>query len=356
VKEPVAKKASVNSGLSSHVEKLCDQVNDAILGSPEYSPEVKKMLANGIIGSLAVPKEKRHAFQDSTVDMIRQVVDSLQAAAQSKLDEAERRLETTVKENEEHQNAVEAAAATLAERTKMADAAKTRYGECTMARVAAKEALNLAERKQTIGNAGLSVTALKKQRLESGMETIYGPLKRGDMPAAEVQEGIRQIEKLGKDIGFDATLLQSVPGPLAKQPSERGSFDIVVVSQIEAELQRFMVTFTEELSNGELAKKERATNVEVASSDYATALSAEEAAKAEREAARTAHRNAETEHQALVNSVTTGRYRQGSASLAVRAAKTELKEIDEGPLAAFKELLELTEIPQSPAQGEPVMA
>merc|ERR1719325_463187 len=99
------------------------------------------MLSNSITSSLGVPKERRHAFQDNAIGMVRQVLDGLQAAAQSKLGEAEKKLETTVKENEERQNAVEAAAATLAEKTKMANIAWTRSNGSFFARYAATQAL-----------------------------------------------------------------------------------------------------------------------------------------------------------------------------------------------------------------------
>merc|ERR1712129_360012 len=125
----------------------------------------------------------RHEFQDSTIEMVRIVLDSVKAAAQSKLDEAEKKLAAAFKDVEICQNAIEVAAATLAERTKTADDAKTEHVERTLARVAAaKEALALAEQEQTNGNAGLVVAEKKKQRLELGRETIYGRLKSGNLP------------------------------------------------------------------------------------------------------------------------------------------------------------------------------
>merc|ERR1712060_1523 len=147
---------------------------------------------------------------DSTIEMVREVLDSLKAAAQSKLDEAEEKLATAFKEKGECESAVESAAAVLAERTKTVDAAKTGYTERTLACVAAKEALASAEQEQKSGNAGVVVTEEKKQMLLSGLETIYGPLKSGEMPAAQVRDGAQKIQKLGKDLGFDMSLLQTV--------------------------------------------------------------------------------------------------------------------------------------------------
>lgn len=246
---------------------------------------------------------------------------------------------------------MEAAAATLAERTKSFDAAKTRYGECTLARVAAKDAVTAADQKETAGNASLVVAESRKQRLESGMENIYGPLKRGELPAVEVQDGARKIEQLGKDLGFDSSLLHSVPIALAKLPRDRGNFDTVVMSQIEAEFQRFVVIYTEELANGVLGRRERAAKVEAASKEHSRALAVEEAAKTQKEAARMAHRDAETEHKALAKAQHQVAIDKGIAAAIVRAAKGELKEFEEGPLAAFKELLELTEIATTPSAG-----
>jgi len=351
--EPVLKKTAAGSGRGGHVNKLCSQVANAILTAPEYPDMVKNMLANTLLETLAVPKERRHAFQDTIIEMVRKVLDSFRAATQSKIDKAEKKLETTLKANEELQTSIESAAATLAERIKTVDVAKTEHAECTSARVAAKEALASAEREQASGNAGLVVIEAKIQRLETGLETIYGPIKRGDMPAAEVKDGIKKIEKFGKDLGFDMSLLQAVPTALAKSPTDRGSFDDVVMSQIEAEFQKCLVTFTNDLANGEPAKKDRAAKVEATSSEHARALASEEAAKTAKEAALTAHKEAETEHKTLLRAQEQGTNDFGNASAAVNAAKSELMEFDEGPLAAFKELLEFTEIPPLAAVPAP---
>jgi len=352
-REPVLKKPAGTSGPSGRVNQLCNQVSHAILESPEYPSEVKNMLANALIGSLAIPKEKRHSFQESAIEMVRKVLDSLEAAAQCKFDKVEKELETACKDNDARQCAVEAAAVTLAERTKTADAAKSEHAERTLARVAAKGALALAEQEQTTGNASLVATEEKKQRLESGMETIYSPLKNGELPAGEVPDGIKNIGKLGKELGLDASLLQTVPAALAKAPSNRGSFDNVVMSQLEAELQRCLVALTDELASGEPAKKERAAKVEAATIEHAEAVTAEEAAKAAKEALRTGVKDAETEHQALMKTQQQAARDMAAASAKVDTAKGELKEINEGPLAAFKELFDLTEIPPpAPAPEE----
>jgi len=347
--EPVLKKQAAVSVQSRHVSKLCNQVAKAILSSPEYPEEVKSMLANAIDGTLVVPKEKRHVFQTNVIEMISEILDGLKAAAQSKLDDAEKKLEMRCKESEQFQSAVEAAATMLAERKKMATAADFKHAELASARVTAKQLLASAERKQASGNAGLLDTEQKKQKLESVLETVFGPLKGGEMPATKVQDGITRIQKLAEDLGFDASLLLTVPAAFAKAPSERGSFNNVVIEQMEAEFQNRMVTFTDELANGEPAKKERADEVEAASSEHAQALASEEAAKSTKEAARTAQKESETEHDARVKEQQQGMRDMDSASKRLDAAKAELAVLHDGPLSAFRGLLEFTEVPPPPA-------
>merc|ERR1719192_2336656 len=98
--EPAMKKPASVSGSKGHVNELCNQVGDAILESAEYPSEVKKMLVNTLSVSLAVPKEKRHEFQNNAIEMVRMVLDSVKTAAESKLDEAKKKLEATFKDNE----------------------------------------------------------------------------------------------------------------------------------------------------------------------------------------------------------------------------------------------------------------
>jgi len=118
-----------------------------------------------------------------------------------------------------------------------------------------------------------------------------------------------------------------------------------VIEQIEAEFQKCMVAFTDELANGEPAKKERTDKVEAASGEHAQALASEQAARSAKEPARAAHKEAEIEYDARVKERLEGTSDVGFASEGVDAAKAELMELHEGPLSAFKELLEFTEIP-----------
>jgi len=118
---------------------------------------------------------------------------------------------------------------------------------------------------------------------------------------------------------------------------------------MEAEFQNRMVTFTDELANGEPAKKERADEVEAASSEHAQALASEEAAKSTKEAARTAQKESETEHDARVKEQQQGMRDMDSASKRLDAAKAELAVLHDGPLSAFRGLLEFTEVPPPPA-------
>merc|ERR1719264_641975 len=134
------------------------------------------MLANTVDGALTVPKEARHAFQEKIIEMAHEVLDGLKAAAQSKLDEAEKKLEMRCKESERHQIAVDAAATMLAERTKMAAAADSEHAERLSACVTVKQLLASAKQEESTGNAGLVVTEKRKKRLESVLETFFGPL------------------------------------------------------------------------------------------------------------------------------------------------------------------------------------
>jgi len=186
----------------------------------------------------------------------------------------------------------------------------------------------------------------KKQRLESVLETFFGPLLKDEVPNLKVPScGVKTIQTMAKDLGLDASLLQTVPAVFAKAPGGRGSFDNVVIEQIEAEFQKCMVAFTDELANGEPAKKERAAKMEAASGEHAQALASEQAARSAKEPARAAHKEAEIEYDARVKERLEGTSDVGFASEGVDAAKAELTELHEGPLSAFKELLEFTEIP-----------
>merc|ERR1712083_609830 len=65
-------------------------------------------------------------------------------------------------------------------------------------------------------------------------------------------------------MGFDDSLVQALPGMCEKMPSERGSFDVMVLNQLETSLAAKSAELTKDLRAAKTGAIESATAVDTA--------------------------------------------------------------------------------------------
>merc|ERR1719401_1593860 len=248
--------------------------------------------------------------------MIGEILSGAEAAFEAKIASAESKAgeADTVKANRDKTS--EVATATVAEKDAAVVAAKTALAESVAAHKAAKAALATAESDEKAGNVALEVAAGKKTKLESGMNGTYTPIKNGTMSPEEVKDGISALVKLAKYFNFDTALLSSVPSALVKAPDARGSFDAMVLVQLEGLLTSHLTALEEELAAGEPAKAERAAKVVAAGEALTAAAEAEEACKTALKEAQAAAKVADSELK--------------TAAQAVKAFKPEMQLLCDG--------------------------
>merc|ERR1712137_1138833 len=54
---------------------------------------------------------------------------------------------------------------------------------------------------------------------------------------------------LGKSMHLDTSLLQAFPGVLAKNPADRGQFDLVILEQLESAFSKHLIEVTAQLES-----------------------------------------------------------------------------------------------------------
>merc|ERR1719473_2455049 len=105
--------------------------------------------------------------------------------------------------------------------------------------------------------------------------------------------GTNAMAKLGKTFTYDGELIKAVTGAFAKAPDSRGTFDKLVVTQFEQQMDSTLAGLSATLAQGEPGKQERAGKVASAKSSLEVSTVADEACSQ----ALSDARNAETEAQ-----------------------------------------------------------
>jgi hypothetical protein len=304
---------------------------------------------------LGIPKEDRHAYQEQVIQMLTEVMESVEADYKSSIADAEAQVAGSDVDKEAKEAAEKTAGEALEAKKQAAEAAKAAENEVADAVKAAKLALACAESDQTDGAAALAKAGGLKEKLEAAQNGTYAALKAGT--AEKVGDAVAELAILGEEFAFDGTLITSLPGALKKAPSDRGAFDEMVCKQVEDELAKHIAAQTEILTTGETATAARAQKVV----DATAALESAEAAKTKATEAKTEAVAAQKDAEgALKDAAKAVRGHSASTKQAqndLESSKEALVEFCNVTKAAFAELVSYTLIvPEAPADAEPAPA
>jgi len=357
-KKSLKRPAAADAGASKKVARdQCSEVADAL-----QDAELPKTVLSGLFNKtvlkdcLGVPKEDRHPFQEQVIQMITEVMESIESGMKSKIEAAEKALAESDTAKAAKEAAEKTAEETVTTKKAEAEAAKTAASEAAEAAKAAKAALATATSEQKSGDAELDAAIAKKEKLVSAKDGTYGAFKAGTMEEDKKDAGLIELVALGKEFGMDGTLLTSLPSALKKAPDARGTFDQMVCTTVEQTLDKNIASLAETITSGEPAKAERASKV-------AAATTASEAAEAEsvakKEASTTATsalKEAEAALKAAVKEVKGHGPLTKELQKSLKADQAALEDFVGGPKEAFTSLLAYTlivpEEPEAPADAE----
>jgi len=167
------------------------------------------------------------------------------------------------------------------EEHKVKQALKTEKAEALKATV---EPLKLAQAAQKSGDA--DAEALEKEKVS--LETALGELL---VPMKEVGGNAKQLNKLSKQllaIEIESSLLEAMQFALLQKPEKRGSFDAVIIQNLETQVAAKKAAMEAKLQEAAPAREERAAAVKAAQDAHDAAKEANETAIAEQKAAKDA--------------------------------------------------------------------
>jgi hypothetical protein len=349
----LAEEEPSKKGGAAHRREQCGVVAEAVQAA-DLPKAVVGMLSNKTLlkDCLAVPKEERHAFQEQVIQMITEVMESLEAALTTKITDAEKKVASSDEDKASKEAAEKAASEALEAKKTAAEEAKTASAEAIEAAKAAKAALTKAKEEQEEGDAELEAAGTKKEKVEAGKGFLEA-LKAGTLEEGKVSEAVEELVAVAKDFGFDGTMITTLPSALSKAPSDRGAFDEMVFTQADDALVKQIATLADTIANGETGKAARAAKV----TEATTALEAAEAASTAKKEAKTeaaaAQKEADTAFKAAAKEVKGHGPLMKQCQKDLESTKSDLVEFCEGPKATFSELVAYTLIvPEAPAAAE----
>jgi len=313
------------------------------LSASDLPQLARDMLADLAVASLAIAQETRDKYQSQVVKMTAEVLTSVEGSMQKKVEELEGLISEDAKAKEElDQRSVSKGeqievkhGEVLTKKQQLAEFARS----FKSARAAAEEA-----QLKTITIEADAATKAKERELLCGLRaSLEGPFEEG---------GVDVVVKKLTALGISDSMMVALPAALAKPASERGSFDTMVLTSVQGELDKRIAAADEVIQNVEPAKA-------AASEALRKAQAALKEAKAQQVGGAAAYgrvhgeeedfgREADELKAAIRKAKDEARKHTGMNS----KAKTTLDAFQKGPKQAFGELREKAE----EAAPEPVEA
>jgi len=307
------------------------------------------MLAHSLPSCLSLYKADRHSFQHRVVAMVGEALSDIGTKINQSIAEAEAEVSSADSRKVALEAAVQTCEKTLDDKKAVVSSKKEAFDASTAAKKAAAVALKEAEKEEKAGNKELDEAAGKKDELDNFRSGIYKDL----IENTSTKAGTQALAKLGKSFTYDGELIKALTSAFAKAPDSRGTFDKLVVTQFEEQMDKTLAGLSTTLAQGEPGKQARATKVSSAKSSLEVSTVADEACSQ----ALTDARNAETEAQQALDSSKKelAAFAPGLAKTVARCEglKAGLTEFSENAMANFKEL-EAHAVP--PPKEEPAAA
>mmetsp|Transcript_45099 Transcript_45099/g.125024 ORF Transcript_45099/g.125024 Transcript_45099/m.125024 type:complete len:394 (+) Transcript_45099:55-1236(+) len=313
----------------------CLAIAEALRTSDKLSASAASSLAACVKWSLLVPKDERHAFFETMVNMIEETLGHIEAKSLKAVEEAQARFDGTTKAS--RQEAVAEAEASL----RAADCA---IAECRAAVDDARAEVSAAGSKLQSAEAAQEANAAKveemfgwKDTVEATVQEALESLKAGVKGAVQAQH-YRRVSKVARKLRLERSLIEALRWAVDASDENRGPFDRLTITSFEEACVKQAGQLEQRAEEEKLLAGEFAAAVERAK-DQLRAAEEKRGASAAALKEKVAGRSKEVEALKLARAAVAnflGEAKQAADDL--DAKKRELVAFREGPLAAFAEL------------------
>lgn len=221
----VAKKAKQEH--DPEVEAALGQVSLALSQAEGLTPGAAEMLCSALSGSLRLPRDARHKYQQGLVDIVREELSNIEASMQRAIEAAQGLASETEATKTSSLGALNEAKAQVQTQQDALQRSKVQLAEVAMAFRAARQALEDAGLEQHSKGKEIDRAAATKASLEKVLEAMETVHERPEELEKTVEGVLRHLK-------VDDSMRTAMPSALSKAPDARGPFDVMVFDQLRA--------------------------------------------------------------------------------------------------------------------------
>lgn len=314
-------------------EEMLHHVIEVIRKEAEHLPErCCDMLIATAPGSLGAAQDTRHKSQERVVGMIGSVLAEIQAAKEAALAEEQGKLQAVEAKKSELEGVCEQRDQELAATAAAATAASEAHEASLAALEEANQALQAVLDAQAEAQTAQEEAESQSQGFDKATQEHQQILEEG---AKDVITAVSPFITL---LPLDDSLKMAWPAASEKGPADRGSFDCLVLQQVQAMFVEKGAALRESLAAMAPAAQERASAKAAAESAAAAAGGQVQALEEALAAARGAEAEADAARRAAVQEVKHLLPELRKATKSSNIAQANLEVFTTGPLLCFETL------------------
>jgi len=324
--EVAAKKAKV----AATVDPAFTCVSDAVMEAEQLPDRVRTMLVEMMPFSLKFASDERHDLQSMAVNMVEETLTAKKSTLEGAVVAANGEFDALKASESQLGTAVTNAENALAAQKNVVEAKKTALAEATEAEKASATGLTEKRAEQTNAATNLATMETEKVSIEAAFAEHFGALEEGKAKAA-----LKKLEPFLKKIEIESTLLTALPSCCAKSKEERGTFDHLVLQELDKSFKAKIAALGDSVAAAAPAAVQHDAAVVAAGNNHDATKVAQATAAAENEAADKEHADCEA---ALSNAKTAVEDFKPKLEAIVQtgaSAQASFSEFVTGPFACF---------------------
>jgi len=206
-------------------------IAEVIMEADDLPDRCRSMLVDMLPFSLTVASDERHEAQAWAVEAVAQTLNFKKASLEANIVSEEAKLSNLKSSEDTLVNTVKEAETALDAQKQVVHGSFSLLTAATEAVKVACDAFLAAQTEQEAGAVTLASAQEEKAALASAFEAHFKvPMGEGNGPH------IKELNPLLKHIEMDGSLRQALPSSCGKSKEDRGSFDDVVVGELEKAL------------------------------------------------------------------------------------------------------------------------
>jgi hypothetical protein len=328
-KRPNVPAAAKSANKKVKMDPAFDCIIDVIGSAEELNEHCRSMLVDMLPFSLSYPLDKRHDLQTAAVKMVGETLTAKKSSLQARLTIETEKFQKLKASEEKLSTASKECETALAAQKEVVNASKRSMAEITSITNASSDTLAEKRAAQKAANEKMAKDKEEKVSIESAFEAHFKvPFEQGPH--------YKELEPFLKQLDLEASLVTALPSSSAKTKDERGSFDELVLQELDKAFNIKIAAMAAAIEKDTPALLEHSTSVEAAEKELDTHKDKQKQSASELDAALKEQQNREEALNKAKVAVEEFQPQLQALAEQVELAKTALSAFETGPLATFE--------------------